>query len=166
MKVLQDVLRVSKIILSGFKFVTSCVCQGVIMSRVCVQVSHLSAAPSQDGTSFDWFMFVMSHGFVKVSHLSAAPSRDGTSFDWFMFVMSHVFVKVSDLLATPGTLFNTHVIHYLEAVHRFYESRRRLFNDHQPSRRQKAGEVKKKCKKIVQQKKACLQYYNTLIIIP
>ena len=63
--------------------------------HVCVKVSHLLAAPSQDGTSFDWFMFVMSHVFVKVSHLSAAPSQDVTSFDWFMFVMSHVFVKVS-----------------------------------------------------------------------
>ena len=82
-----------------------------------VKVSHLSAAPSEDVTSFDWFMFVMSrvcqgvptlrqhpvkmahlltgscsscHVCVKVSHLLAAPSQDGTSFDWFMFVMSRV----------------------------------------------------------------------------
>ena len=41
----------------------------------------------------------------------------------------------------------------VEAVHRFYESRRRLFNDDQPSRRDKAEELKKKCKKIGYQKK-------------
>ena len=35
----------------------------------------------------------MSHELVKVSHLSAAPSQDGTSIDWFMFVMSHVLSR-------------------------------------------------------------------------
>ena len=48
-------------------------------------------------------------------------------------------------------------IYAIEAVHRFYESRRRLFNDDQPSRRDKAEELKKKCKKIGYQKKVmCL----------
>ena len=49
---------------------------------------------------------------------------------------------------------------FLEAVHRFYESRHRLFNDDQPRRREKAGEVKKKCKKIVQQRKVKLHAYT------
>ena len=34
-----------------------------------------------------------------------------------------------------------------EAVHRYYESRRRLFNDNQPSRLEKAKESKKNSKK-------------------
>ena len=72
----------------------TCGCQGV---------SPFGSPPSQDGTSFDWFVFVdMSHVVVKVSHLSAAPSQDGTSFDWFVFVMSHVVVKVSHLSAAPS----------------------------------------------------------------
>ena len=41
---------------------------------------------------------------------------------------------------------------FLEAIHRFYESRRRLFNDDQPHRRERADEVKK-CKKVCYQKK-------------
>ena len=57
-------------------------------------------------------------------------------------------------------VFSCVIICYLEAVHRFYESRRRLFNDDQPSRREKAGEVKKKCKKIVQQKKVKVHAYR------
>lgn len=57
---------------------------------------------------------------------------------------------------------NTHVIYYVEAVHRFYESRRQLFNDNLRSHRQRAGEVKKKCKKIVQQKKVTVHAYGTI----
>ena len=51
----------------------------------------------------------------------------------------------------------------LEAVHRFYESRRRLFNDDQPSRRNKAEELKKKCKKMRYQKKVI--YFLLKLII-
>ena len=146
------------------------------MSRVFVKVSHLSAAPSWDGTSFDWFVFVMSHVFdwfvfimsrvfVKVSHLSAAPSRNGTSFDWFVFVLSRVFVKVSHLSAAPAghIYFCIYPCHTLFS-HRFYESRRWLFNDDQPSRWQKAREVKRKCKKIVQQKKVKMHAYSIIIL--
>ena len=35
-------------------------------------LSRCLTSPSQDGTSFDWFVFAMSHVVVKVSHLSAA----------------------------------------------------------------------------------------------
>ena len=162
-----------------------------VMSHVLVKVSHLSAAPSQDGTSFDWFM---SSCHVKVSHLSAAASQDGTSFDWFMsschvtcacqgvspfaaaasqdgtsfdwFMSCHMYlsrclafytVKMAHLFAVFSCVI---IVCYLEAVHRFYESRRRLFNDDQPSRREKAGKVKKKCKKIVQQKKVNVHAYR------
>ena len=41
--------------------------------------------PSQDGTSFDWFVFVMSHVVVKVSHVSAAPQSR-----WHIFRLVHV----------------------------------------------------------------------------
>ena len=36
---------------------------------------------------------------------------------------------------------------FIEAVHRYYESCRRLFNDCQPDRKEKAEESKKKAKK-------------------
>ena len=36
---------------------------------------------------------------------------------------------------------------FIEAVHRYYESRRRLFNECQPIRKEKAEESKKKAKK-------------------
>ena len=161
----------------------TCACQGV----------SPSAAPSQDGTSFDWFMsschvtcacqgvspfggsqsrwhiFRLVHVMslclsrcvtfrqhpVKMAHLSTGSCHH---------VMSHVLVKVSHILhSQEGTffaVFSCVITCCLEAVHRFYESRRRLFNDYQPSRREKAGEVKKKCKKIVQQKKAKVHAYR------
>ena len=37
---------------------------------------------------------------------------------------------------------------FIEAVHRYYESCRRVFNDCQPDRKEKAEESKKKAKKI------------------
>ena len=165
------------------------------MTHVLVKVSHLSAAASQDGTSFDWFMSSchVTCACQGVSPFAAAASQDGTSFDWFMschmclsrcltfrqhpvkmahlstgschHVMSHVLVKVSHLLHSQDGTFIcciscVIIVCYLEAVHRFYESRRRLFNDDQPSRREKAGKVKKKCKKIVQQKKVNVHAYR------
>ena len=45
-----------------------------------------------------------------------------------------------------GMIHNIMVIHLIEAVHR-YESRRRLFNDNQPQRKQKAEEVKRSSQK-------------------
>ena len=41
------------------------------------------------------------------------------------------------------------------AVHRYYESRRRLFNDDQPGRKEIAAEVKVKSKRRSLQKKVC-----------
>ena len=117
--------------------------------------------PSQDGTSFDWFVFVMSHVVVKVSHLSAAPQSR-----WHIFRLvrvRHVTCGCQGVspFGSPQSLMP--MMCHLEAVHRFYESRRRLFNDDRPSRRQKAGEVKKKCKKIVQQKKVKVHAYSIMI---
>ena len=52
---------------------------------------------------------------------------------------------------------------FSKAVHRFYESRRRLFNDEQPNRKCKAEEVKKKCRKVVQQKKVKVHIRNNCV---
>ena len=249
-----------------------------VMSHVLVKVSHLSAAASQDGTSFDWFMschmclsrcltfrqqpvkmahlstgschvtcacqgvspfgssqskwhifrlvhvimschmclsrcltfrqqpvkmahlstgschHVMSHVLVKVSHLSRQQpvkmahlstgschvtcacqgvSPFGSSQSkWHIFRLVHVIMSCHMYLSRCLTFYTVKMAHlfavfscviivcYLEAVHRFYESRRRLFNDDQPSRREKAGKVKKKCKKIVQQKKVNVHAYR------
>ena len=53
----------------------------------------------------------------------------------------------------------------LEAVHRFYESRRCLFNDEQPSRCHKAEELKRRCKKIGYKKKVRFIHIRSTFLV-
>ena len=48
-----------------------------------------------------------------------------------------------------------------ETVHRYYESRRRLFNDEQPARKAKAMEARKKARKNFLRRQVNLQEYYT-----
>ena len=163
-----------------------------VMTHVLVKVSHLSAAASQDGTSFDWFMschmclsrcLTFRQQPVKMAHLSTGSCHvtcacqgvspfGSTQSRWHIFRLVHVIMSCHMYLSRCLTFYTVKMAHlfavfscviivcYLEAVHRFYESRRRLFSDDQPSRREKAGKVKKKCKKIVQQKKVNVHAYR------
>ena len=45
---------------------------------------------------------------------------------------------------------------YIEAVHRYYESRRRIFNDDKPERKEKAMKSKKDSRKKGRRKKVCI----------
>ena len=57
----------------------------VIMScHMCLSRCLTFRGSSQSRWHIFRLVHVMSHVLVKVSHLSAAPSQDGTSFDWFM----------------------------------------------------------------------------------
>lgn len=44
---------------------------------------------------------------------------------------------------------------YIEAIHRYYESRRRLFNDEQPGRKDIALKAKREAKKQEKRKRVC-----------
>ena len=52
----------------------------------------------------------------------------------------------SSLWSVIGVIRNM-VFHLIEAVHRYYVSRQRLFNDNQPQWKQKAEEVKRSSQK-------------------
>ena len=51
------------------------------------------------------------------------------------------------------------MLHIIGAIHRYYESRRRLFNDEQPNRREAARETKSKSRKTAFQKQVCVSMY-------
>ena len=80
-----------------------------------------------------------------MAHLSTAPCQDDTSLGRFT-----VFVVELHMLSVY--LFSLCI--FSEAVYRYYESRRRLFNDCQPGRREKAEKLKVHCKRTNYQKKA------------
>ena len=48
------------------------------------------------------------------------------------------------------------ILMYIEAVHRNYESRRRIFNDDKPERKEKAMKSKKDSRKKGRRKKVCI----------
>lgn len=52
------------------------------------------------------------------------------------------------------------IFNHAEAVHRYYESRRRLFNDSKPERIEKAQEGKGKYKKQVLRKRVNLEKHS------
>lgn len=45
---------------------------------------------------------------------------------------------------------------FVEAVHRFYESRRRIFNDGKPERKESAEKSKRSSKKRERRKRVCI----------
>ena len=51
---------------------------------------------------------------------------------------------------------------YVGAIHRYYESRRRLFNDEQPSRREAARETKSKSRKTAFRKQVRVCAYTCM----
>ena len=166
-----------------------CVCVHV---HVYAKVSHLSAATSQDASSFGWhvYMCMLFCPTFQSMYISAVCRRTCvcrqvlvqvphrlvgvcvcvcTIMCVYMCIFEgigqmpclYVCFLVSDSISmtcvyyvcTVCKGFCFYIIYAIEAVHRFYESRRRLFNDDQPSRRDKADELKKKCKTIGYQKK-------------
>ena len=79
-----------------------------------------------------------------MSHLSA-----GSLFYFHPLVDTHTLYLHCNMVSSVTVA----EIVLLEAVHRYYESRRRLFNDHQPGHCEKAKEIKERCRKINFQKK-------------
>ena len=104
------------------------------MCSCAVKMPHLLSATCQDATSFgrqEMFrqeMFTRVHVYVCM-YVSCAVK-----------IIKLVFVLVLILIAFVST-------NILGAVHRYYESRRRLFNDSQPQRREKATQVKRTSQK-------------------
>ena len=69
-----------------------------------------------------------------------------------MSILKHTLLKIS--------------YNYTGAVHRFFESRRRLFNDDQPGRMQSANETKKNSKRTALRKQVTYSAINyTLVVI-
>ena len=75
----------------------------------------------------------------------------GKNNDILPLVESLVGFTIFDLLCNLSYVnvmkFKIQNFHFVEPVHRYYESRRRLFNDNQPVRLIKADESKKRAKK-------------------
>ena len=110
---------------------------------------------------------------VKVPHLSAGICSMHSSCVLLLYVCTPILLIVKVLtwcicLYICPLMWDSEVWHVyrvkrslilhphactVEAVHRFYESIRCLFNDDQPSRCDKTEELKKKCKKMGHQRK-------------
>ena len=64
-------------------------------------------------------------------------------------------VKNNTCFTCIEPLFIHGMYHIVGAVHRFYESRRRLFNDQQPDRMEAANRTKKNSKRTALRKQVC-----------
>ena len=136
-------------------------CQDVLWAASCQDDPYLSAR------SCIWFVMravKMSFGqhLAKMTHLSARSciwlscvlSRCPI-FGQHLAKMTHVSARSCIWFVTCSVKMSHDKvpIFVAEAVHRYYESRRRLFNDDQPARREIAKEVKGRSKKRNLQKK-------------
>ena len=131
---------------------------------VCVfKVSHLLSVHCQDALSFGRSchfvcvcVCVQSYCALKVSHLSSVHCQDASSFGRschfvcvctiisccqgvIEYISYFIYTYISVIL---DRLLLIACILSAEVVHRYYESRRRLFNDDQPGRRDAATKAK------------------------
>ena len=106
-----------------------CVC---VQSYCALKVSHLSSVHCQDASSFGRSChFVCVCVCVCVYNHIVLSRCNRISY----FIYTYISVILDRLLLIACILS-------AEAVHRYYESRRRLFNDDQPGRRDAATKAK------------------------